>query len=168
MLTIIDEFSRSLAIVLARRLNSDDVLAALTELFVEHGSAAFIRSDNGGEFTAAAVREWLARIRVKTLYIEPGSPWGERLGRVLPQREAVPCLFMDQVRIFNCGRCAFAQRRNRICRRAGAVQPEPHARTKPPEAAASAARSVRHAARCAHAILPTVEPASFNGEVTRR
>ena len=76
MLTIIDEFSRRcLAIVVARRLNSDDVLAALTELLVEHGPPAFIRSDNGGEFTAVAVREWLARIGVKTLYIEPGSPW---------------------------------------------------------------------------------------------
>jgi transposase InsO family protein len=57
------------------QFNSDDVLAALTELFVEHGPPAFIRSDNGGEFTARAVREWLARIGVKTLYIEPGSPW---------------------------------------------------------------------------------------------
>jgi putative transposase len=76
MLTIIDEFSRRcLAIVVARRLNSDDVLATLAELFVEHGSPAFIRSDNGAEFTAAAVREWLDRIGVKTLYIEPGSPW---------------------------------------------------------------------------------------------
>jgi transposase InsO family protein len=75
MLTIIDKFSRRcLAIVVARRLNSDDVLAALTELFVEHGPPAFIRSDNGGEFTAVAVREWLARIGVRTLYIEPASP----------------------------------------------------------------------------------------------
>ena len=62
MLTIIDEFSRKcLAIIVARRLNSDDVLAALTELFVAHQPPAFIRSDNGGEFTAAVVREWLAR-----------------------------------------------------------------------------------------------------------
>jgi putative transposase len=76
MLTIIDEFSRRcLAIVVARRLNSDDVLATLTELFVEHGPPAFIRSGNGAEFTAAAMREWLNRIGVKTLYIEPGSPW---------------------------------------------------------------------------------------------
>jgi putative transposase len=76
MLTVIDEFSRrSLAIVVARRLNADDVLAALTELFVAHGPPAFIRSDNGGEFTAAVVRDWLARLGVKTLYIEPGSPW---------------------------------------------------------------------------------------------
>ena len=76
MLTIIDEFSRqSLAIPVARRLNADDVLAALTELFVEHGPPAFIRSDNGGEFTAGVVRGWLKRIQVKTLYIEPGRPW---------------------------------------------------------------------------------------------
>jgi transposase InsO family protein len=59
----------------ARRLNSDDILATLTELFVDHGPPAFIRSDNGGEFTAAVVREWLGRLGVKTLYIEPGSPW---------------------------------------------------------------------------------------------
>jgi putative transposase len=76
MLTVIDEFSRQcLAIIVARRLNSDDVLATLTELFVEHGPPAFIRSDNGGEFTAGLVRDWLRRIQVKTLYIEPGSPW---------------------------------------------------------------------------------------------
>src|SRR5271155_2909599 len=76
MLTVIDEFSRQcLALPVARRLNSDDVLATLTELFVEHGPPAFIRSDNGGEFTAGVVRGWLKRIQVKTLYIEPGSPW---------------------------------------------------------------------------------------------
>ena len=76
MLTIIDEFSRKcLAIIVARRLNSDDVLAALTELFVAHRPPAFIRSDNGGEFTAAVVRDWLARIGVTTLFIAPGSPW---------------------------------------------------------------------------------------------
>jgi putative transposase len=76
MLTVIDEFSRQcLAIPVARRLNADDVLATLTELFVEHGPPGFIRSDNGGEFTAGVVRSWLKQIRVNTLYIEPGSPW---------------------------------------------------------------------------------------------
>jgi putative transposase len=76
MLTVIDEFSRQcLAITVARRLNSDDVLASLTELFVKHGLPSFIRSDNGGEFTADVVRGWLKRLQVKTLYIEPGSPW---------------------------------------------------------------------------------------------
>lgn len=76
MLTVIDEFSRRcLAITVARRLKSDDVLATLTELFVQHGPPAFIRWDNGGEFAAGIVREWLKRLQVKTLYIEPGSPW---------------------------------------------------------------------------------------------
>jgi putative transposase len=76
MLTVIDEFSRQcLAITVARRLNSDDVLATLTELFVQHRPPAFIRSDNGGEFTAGVERDWLSRRQIKTLYIEPGSPW---------------------------------------------------------------------------------------------
>lgn len=76
MLTVIDEHSREcLAIHVQRQLKSDDVLAVLTDLFVKHGPPAHIRSDNGAEFTATAVREWLGRIGVKTLYIEPGSPW---------------------------------------------------------------------------------------------
>jgi len=76
MLTVIDEHSREcLAIHVQRQLKSDDVLALLTDLFTRHGPPAHIRSDNGAEFTATAVREWLARIGVTTLYIEPGSPW---------------------------------------------------------------------------------------------
>ena len=76
MLTVIDEFSREcLAIHVQRQIKSDDVLAVLAELFIQHGPPEHIRSDNGGEFTATAVREWLGRIGVKTLYIEPGSPW---------------------------------------------------------------------------------------------
>jgi len=76
ILTVIDEYSReSLAIVVARRINSDDVLHCLTDLFVKHGPPEHIRSDNGPEFTAKAVRRWLGRIGVKTLFIEPGSPW---------------------------------------------------------------------------------------------
>jgi len=76
MLTVIDEHSRQcLAIHVQRKLRSDDVLAILTELFQRHGPPDHIRSDNGAEFTAHAVRDWLGRIGVKTLYIEPGSPW---------------------------------------------------------------------------------------------
>ena len=76
MLTVIDEFTREcLAIEVARRLRSDDVLQVLADLMVQHGSPDHIRSDNGPEFTAKAVRAWLARIKVKTLFIEPGSPW---------------------------------------------------------------------------------------------
>ena len=76
MLCIIDEFTRRcLAIVVARRLRSDDVLHCLADLFVEHGPREYIRSDNGPEFAAKAVRQWLGRLGVKTLSIEPGSPW---------------------------------------------------------------------------------------------
>ena len=76
LLTVIDEFTREcLAILVERRLGSDDVLFLLTDLFVERGPPDHIRSDNGAEFTALAVREWLGRLGVKTLFIQPGSPW---------------------------------------------------------------------------------------------
>ena len=76
MLTVIDEYTREcLAIHVARSLKHDDVLACLTDLFTRHGPPDYIRSDNGSEFTAIAVREWLPRVGVKTLFIEPGSPW---------------------------------------------------------------------------------------------
>ena len=76
MLTIIDAFTRRcLAILVARKLKSDDVLACLADLFARHEPPGYIRSDNGAEFTAQAVRDWLGRIGVTTLFIEPGSPW---------------------------------------------------------------------------------------------
>ena len=76
MLTLIDEYTREcLAIDVARRLTSEDVLERLSDLFVRRGVPDYIRSDNGSEFTALKVREWLERVEVKTLYIEPGSPW---------------------------------------------------------------------------------------------
>jgi transposase InsO family protein len=76
ILTIIDEASREcLALVVARQLKHEDVLAALADLFIARGPPAHIRSDNGAEFIATAVQLWLAQIGVKTLYIAPGSPW---------------------------------------------------------------------------------------------
>jgi putative transposase len=76
ILTIIDEFTReSLAIRVSRRLTSQNVIEQLVELFITKGIPEHIRSDNGPEFTAKAVRSWLARLGVKTLFIEPGSPW---------------------------------------------------------------------------------------------
>ena len=76
LLCIVDEYTREcLAIVVARRLRADDVLACLTQLFVERGPPAYLRSDNGPEFTAHAVRAWLPRVGVTTLFIQPGSPW---------------------------------------------------------------------------------------------
>ena len=76
LLAVVDEYTREcLAIDVARRLTSDDVLYCLGQLFVERGAPAYLRSDNGPEFTAAAVRGWLERLQVQTLFIEPGCPW---------------------------------------------------------------------------------------------
>ena len=76
MLCVIDEHTREcLAIRVERRLNSRDVLDVLGELFVRYGAPEHIRSDNGPEFIAIALREWLHRIGVATLYITPASPW---------------------------------------------------------------------------------------------
>ena len=60
---------------MARRLRHEDVLAALADLFISRGPPAHIRSDNGSEFIATAVQQWLGQIGVKTLYIAPRSPW---------------------------------------------------------------------------------------------
>ena len=76
ILTIIDDSSREcLALIVARQLKHEDVLAALADLFIERGPPANIRSDNGSEFIATAVQQWLAQVGVTTLYITPASPW---------------------------------------------------------------------------------------------
>lgn len=58
-----------------RKLNSVDVIDVLTDLFILRGPPAYIRSDKGPEFVAAAVRDWIAAVGSQTAYIEPGSPW---------------------------------------------------------------------------------------------
>jgi transposase InsO family protein len=76
LLTIIDEYTREcLAIVVERRITAQDVIDQLFDLLVLRGIPEHIRSDNGPEFTARKVREWLNHLDVKTLFIEPGSPW---------------------------------------------------------------------------------------------
>lgn len=75
-LNILDEFSREcLDIKVKRKLNSTDVIDALTDLFILRGVPAYIRSDNGPEFIAEAVRKWIKAVGSNTAYIEPGSPW---------------------------------------------------------------------------------------------
>jgi len=75
-LTVVDEYTREcLALRVGYRLQADDVMDVLTELFITRGIPDHIRSDNGSEFTAKSIREWLPKLGVKTLYIDPGSPW---------------------------------------------------------------------------------------------
>ena len=75
-LNIIDEFTKeALVIRVKRKLNSTDVVDALTDLFILRGPPEFIRSDNGAEFIAKKVRAWIGAVGAKTAFIEPGSPW---------------------------------------------------------------------------------------------
>ena len=76
MLTVIDEFTHeSLAIRVDRKLQSTDVIDVLSDLFILRGVPEHVRSDNGPEFVAKAVQEWITAVGAKTAYIAPGSPW---------------------------------------------------------------------------------------------
>ncbi|KTQ94182.1 integrase, partial [Aureimonas ureilytica] len=76
MLNLIDEFTREcLAIRIDRKLKSTDVIDVLSDLFILRGVPEHIRSDNGPEFIAKAVREWITAVGARTTFIEPGSPW---------------------------------------------------------------------------------------------
>jgi putative transposase len=76
LLTVLDEFTReSPAIEVGRSIKAKDVISVLEYLFMVRGVPKYIRSDNGPEFIADAVRKWLRQKQVGTLYIEPGSPW---------------------------------------------------------------------------------------------
>jgi len=76
VLAILDEYTREcLAILVTRHISSQEVIDQLFHLFVFRRIPEHIRSDNGPEFTAKAVRVWFCRLGVKTLFIEPGSPW---------------------------------------------------------------------------------------------
>ena len=84
ILTIIDEYTREcLAILTQRRITSGNVIEQLFYLFIFRSTPQYIRSDNGPEFTAKAVRNWLKDLKVTTLFIEPGSPLGEWVHRVI-------------------------------------------------------------------------------------
>ena len=76
MLTVLDESWRAcLHIKVVRKLNPTDIIDTLVDLFILKGVLDYIRSDNGSEFTAHLVRNWLGKLKVKALFIEPGSPW---------------------------------------------------------------------------------------------
>ena len=76
MLTILDEHTRECHVLRAdRSLKADDVLEWLQNAIEEHGAPQFLRSDNGPEFIAKVVQNWLREKKIKTIYIEPGCPW---------------------------------------------------------------------------------------------
>ena len=76
MLTMLDEYTRQcLAICVERQLTANQVLTTLSQTMMQHGIPAYIRSDNGSEFIAGKVQQWLRENGIKTIYIDPGSPW---------------------------------------------------------------------------------------------
>lgn len=76
ILTILDEYTRECHVLrVDRALRSADVLAWLQQAIEQHGAPEYLRSDNGSEFIARIVQQWLKENRIKTIYIEPGSPW---------------------------------------------------------------------------------------------
>ena len=106
MLCVVDEFTReSLAIRVACKLKALDVIDVLSDLFILRGIPAHIRSDNGPEFVAAAVREWIAAVGAQTAYIEPGSlPGRMATSRASTASSATSC---------STGRSSTASRRHR-------------------------------------------------------
>ena len=76
MLTVVDEFTHEcLTIRINRKLKAFDVIDVLSDLFILRGIPGHVRSDNGPEFVAKAVQDWIAAVGAKTAYIAPGSPW---------------------------------------------------------------------------------------------
>ena len=76
ILSVLDEYSREcLALHVARQLTATDLIAVMEQLVTQRGMPAHLRSDNGSEFVARTLQAWLADRHIKTLYIEPGSPW---------------------------------------------------------------------------------------------
>jgi transposase InsO family protein len=95
-LTVTDEFTReSLTIEVRRSFPAWKVIAVLRRLFMEFGVPEYLRSDNGPEFIAKALREWLEEAQVRTVYIEPGKPWQNGLGESFNARFRDECLDME-------------------------------------------------------------------------
>ena len=106
MMPLMDEYTREcLVLEVERSITAEDVIATLGRLFEERGEPRYIRSDNGPEFVATALKRWLEASGVGTLYIEPGSPWENayaesfigRLGDELLKREVFTSLVEAKV-----------------------------------------------------------------------
>ena len=98
MLTILDEYTRECHVLRAdRALRSADVLEWLAKAIEQHGAPEYLRSDNGSEFIAKIVQQWLAEHLVKTIYIDPGSPWQNGFVESFHGRFRDECLNREQL-----------------------------------------------------------------------
>lgn len=98
MLNVIDEYTREcLCIYVARRINAEKVRQVLSDLVDLHGAPEHIRSDNGSEFIEGKLRAWLAENKIKTIYIDPGSPWQNGYIESFNARLREECLNREQL-----------------------------------------------------------------------
>ena len=98
MLTVLDEHTRECHVLRAdRALKSTDVIALVGQAIEQHGAPEFIRSDNGSEFIAHELQAWLAPERIKTIYIEPASPWQNGFVESFHGRFRDECLNREQL-----------------------------------------------------------------------
>jgi putative transposase len=156
LLTILDEYTRECHVLWAERaLKSADVLAWLQKAICRHGAPEFLRSDNGSEFIAKIVQRWLKDNQIKTIYIEPGSPWQNGFVESFHGRFRDECLNREQLWTLTEARVVVGEFREKY------NQVRPHSRLGYESPAAFAARScpARLRSGCA---LPT--PGLDNGQ----
>ena len=98
MLTVLDEHTRECHVLRAdRALKSADVIALVKEAITKHGAPEFIRSDNGSEFIAKELQHWLVEEKIRTIYIEPASPWQNGFVESFHGRFRDECLNREQL-----------------------------------------------------------------------
>ena len=98
MLTVLDEYTRECRVIhVDRHINAETVRGILQKLIDQHGPPQYIRSDNGSEFIESELRAWLAAMKIKTLYIEPGSPWQNGYIESFHARFRDECLNREQL-----------------------------------------------------------------------
>jgi transposase InsO family protein len=142
ILSLIDEHSREcLALHVARKLTAHDLVEVMERLVAERGAPEHIRSDNGSEFIARILRDWLARRGVKTLYIEPGSPWQNGFVESFHGRFRDECLNREQLWTLTEARVVIEDYRNKY------NQKRPHSRL-----------GYQSPARYAASLLPSLAP----------
>lgn len=138
MLTILDEYTRECHVLhVDRSLRARDVLTWLEQAIQVHGAPQFIRSDNGPEFIARIVQRWLAQNRIKTLYIDPGSPWQNGFVESFHGRFRDECLNREQLWTLTEARVVvedFRQEYNQVRphSRLGYLSPRCFAASQPP------------------------------------
>ena len=141
-LSVLDECTRECHVLRAdRALKSGDVIDLVKGAIVEHGAPEFIRSDNGSEFIAKELQRWLAENKIKTIYIEPGSPWQNGFVESFHGRFRDECLNREQLWTLTEARVVIEDYRNKY------NQKRPHSRL-----------GYQSPARYAASLLPSLAP----------